>query len=254
MPSPRSTQSDVFGGLAARRLHRRHFLVLSLIALVASAADTSSPKAKVEIDPRLPNVLLLGDSISIGYTPLVRERLHGKANVVRPMSGRGAENCRETRTGLARIDAWLGTQKWDVIHFNWGLWDLCYRNPESKVQGNRDKVHGKLTTPLPEYEKNLEQLVTRLERTGAKLIWANTTAVPENEEGRFPADVETYNAAAARVMKKQGVATDDLFTLTKDFGGRFSKEPNDVHYTDEGYGRIAAQVVAAIEAALPSRR
>src|SRR5262245_3404417 len=47
---------------------------------------------QVEEDPRLPRVLLIGDSISMGYTPAVRKLLEGKANVQHP-----PENCRSTR-------------------------------------------------------------------------------------------------------------------------------------------------------------
>ena len=54
----------------------------------------------------LPNVLILGDSISIGYTLFVREMLKGKANVYRPINKKGAENCGSTHTGLQRLDAW----------------------------------------------------------------------------------------------------------------------------------------------------
>ena len=64
----------------------------------------------------------------------------------------------------------MGKTRWDVIHFNWGLWDLCYRHPKSKVQGRRDKARGTLTTPLEQYEKNLDQLVVRLKKTKAKLM------------------------------------------------------------------------------------
>ena len=157
----------------------------------------------------------------------------------------------DTTIGLKKIDGWLGQQKWDVIHFNWGLWDLCYRNPKSKEQGNRDKVSGKLSTTPADYEKNLEQLVTRLEATGAKLIWANTTVVPEGEAGRFVGDDEKYNAIAARVMQKHGIATDDLFTLTKGFAGEYSTKAGDVHYTAAGYGKLAVQIAATIEQSPP---
>jgi len=201
-------------------------------------------------DPKLPNVLIIGDSISIGYTRQVREKLIGKANVYRPMNGKEPDNCGDTTIGLAKIDGWLGQEKWDVIHFNWGLWDLCYRNPQSKEQGNRDKVGGKLSTPPTDYEKNLERLVTRLEATGAKLIWANTTVVPEGEVGRFVGDDAKYNAIAARVMQKHGIATDDLFTLTKGFAGRCSTKAGDVHYTAAGYEKLAVHVAAAIESLL----
>lgn len=204
-------------------------------------------------EPKLPNVLLIGDSISIGYTLMVRKKLTGKANIYRPMQGKGPDNCGDTTIGLKKIDGWLGQQRWDVIHFNWGLWDLCYRNPKSKEQGNRDKVGGKLSTTPADYEKNLERLVTRLEATGAKLIWANTTMVPEGEVGRFVGDDGKYNSIAARVMQQHGIATDDLLTLTKGFAGKFSTKAGDVHFTAAGYDQLAVQVAATIERMLPKK-
>lgn len=233
------------------------------IAAAVFAAEPAAPFTPAEDvegswafkpDPALPNVLILGDSISLGYTRMVRAQLAGRANVFRAMRGGRPDNCGDTRIGLARIESWLGTTKWDVIHFNWGLWDLCYRNPQSKTQGNRDKIGGTLSVPLADYERNLEQLVTRLERTGAKLIWATTTTVPANEAGRFAGDEERYNAAAARVMLRHGVRTDDLGALTKRFAGKYSKAEGDVHFTPDGYARLAGQVAAAIREALPGRQ
>lgn len=238
-------------------------LSLALIApAVLGAADAPfTPAADLKgsweftVDPRLPNVLLIGDSISIGYTRAVRARLAGKANVFRPMSGKAPDNFGDTRVGLRKIDAALAAQKkWDVIHFNWGLWDLCYRNPQSKTQGNRDKVGGTLSVSPADYERNLETLVAKLEATGAKLIWASTTVVPEDEAGRFVGDDEKYNAVAARVMKKHGIPTDDLHALTKSFGGKLLLHPGDVHYTPEGYDRIASHVAAEVEKTLAARR
>ena len=83
--------------------------------------------AKVEDVPGLPRVLLIGDSISIGYTVPVRELLEGKANVHRPLT-----NCGPTSKGVAEIEEWLGDGKWDVIHFNWGLHDLKYMGPKGQ--------------------------------------------------------------------------------------------------------------------------
>src|SRR5436190_23822776 len=67
-------------------------------------------------DPTLPRVLLIGDSISMGYTVPVQNLLKGKANVHRI-----PENGGPTTNGLAKLETWLGEHKWDVIHFNWGL-------------------------------------------------------------------------------------------------------------------------------------
>lgn len=192
-----------------------------------------------------PKVLLLGDSISIGYTPLVIEGMKGKAVVSRPKA-----NCGNTQAGLTNLDKWIAGGPWDVIHFNWGLRDLCYRNPESKEQGHRDKVKGTLSVPLPEYEKNLETLVERLKATGATLIFATTTAVPEGEAGRIVGDDVKYNEVAERVMKKHGVAIDDLYALAKTFGPELFVGPGNVHYTKEGSTKLAAQVMASIESAL----
>ena len=192
-----------------------------------------------------PKVLIIGDSISIGYTPYVVKKLKEEADVKR-IKG----NAQHTGTGLKKIDSWLGNEKWDVIHFNWGLWDLCYRHSKSKVQGNRDKVNGKITTPLPQYEKNLEQLVIRLKKTGAKLIWAHTSKVPPEEAGRHEGDDKKYNDVATKIMNKHGVMINDLLTLSSSFDKSLFTKAGDVHYKKPGYEKLADQVVEHIRKAL----
>lgn len=230
---------------------KRHPLVLAglcFLALQPWSLLAAAAKSTPAVDPALPNVLILGDSISIGYTPMVRERLNGRANVLRPNA-----NCGDTRSGLANLEKWLGDTKWHVIHFNWGLHDLCYRDPESKTQGNRDKVKGKLSVALPDYEKNLETLVLRLKKTGATLIWASTTVVPEGEAGRFVGDDVKYNAVAARLMKKHGVLVNDLHATTKAFAPELFTGPGNVHFKPEGSARLADQVVASVTGVLTTQ-
>lgn len=201
----------------------------------------------IEENAALPNVLILGDSISIGYTLSVRERLQGKTNLFRPLrNGKGPDNCGDTTIGLTNIDKWLGERKWDVIHFNWGLWDLCYRHPESKEQGNRDKIRGTLSTTPEKYEENLEKLVARLKKTGASLIWANTTLVPEGEVGRNVGDDDKYNAIARRVMERNGIPINDLHTITKAFPADHFAGLGDVHFTKRGSDKLAEQVATKI--------
>jgi hypothetical protein len=160
-------------------------------------------------------------------------------------------NCASTALGLTDLGRWLGSTKWTIIHFNWGLHDLCYRNPAANTPAHRDKVHGKIEVPLPEYEANLEKLVTQLEATGARLIWASTTKVPEGDEGRFPADLARYNAAARTVMERHHIATDDLAALTESMPEALSLAPGNVHYKPEGYERLASQVAGFVARALP---
>ena len=121
----------------------------------------------IEPDPELPNVLILGDSISIGYTLTVRAHLEGKANVFRPDKGNGEkpENCQGTSLGVKEIDRWLAGRKWDVIHFNWGLHDLK-RVKEAGRSQNSDNPEDPYQATVEQYSANLEQLVDKLLATG----------------------------------------------------------------------------------------
>lgn len=173
----------------------------------------------------LPKVLLIGDSVSRGYTQAVRKALLGKANV-----HRAPENCGPTANGLKKIDIWLGEEKWDVIHFNFGIHD---RN-----------------TPLTEYGARLEQLVQRMAKTGAKLVWASTTPIPDDApKQQTAASVVEHNQLASKIMEKYGVKTDDLFeAITPQLATL--QNPNDVHFNAAGYDFLGQTVATAVEAAL----
>lgn len=217
-------------------------------AIAAPAARNWLPAE----DPKLPNVLLIGDSISIGYTPAVTELLKGQANVFRPCTPDGAKviNCGDTAKGLSDLSQWLGDKKWAVIHFNWGLHDLKYMASGPGGKLTLDKANGKQMRPVEEYAKNLGELVTRLKATGAKLIFATTTLVPEGEPGRAAGDDVKYNVAAVEVMKKQGVPINDLHAITKGFAPEMFTKPGNVHYSDAGSKKLAEQVAEAIRSAL----
>ena len=195
------------------------------------AQDARPVFAPIEDAPGLPRVLLIGDSISIGYTLPARALLAGAANVHRiPVNGG------PTSRGVEQIDAWLGKGKWDAIHFNWGLHDLKYMDD------------GRKQVELDIYERNLERLVERLQATGAKLIWASTTPVPEAplSPPRKNAEVREYNAAAARIMAQRGVAVNDLYAFALPRLAAIQREAN-VHFLPEGSRLLAEQVAAAIE-------
>ncbi|MDF7800832.1 SGNH/GDSL hydrolase family protein [Pontiellaceae bacterium B1224] len=208
--------------------------------------EFSSAFENPEDDPALPNVLLIGDSISIGYTLEVRKQLQGKADVFRiPGNGKNAAY------GLKNLNKWLGTRKWDVIHFNWGLWDLCYRNPESKTQGHRDKVTGTITATPEQYRANLEKIVVRLMDTDAVLIWCTTTPVPEGEAGRKLSDDLKYNQIAEKIMITHGVRINDLHSHALLKLPDIKIREGDVHFTEPGYVYLADKVAREIAKALP---
>ncbi|MCU0246523.1 MAG: SGNH/GDSL hydrolase family protein [Bryobacter sp.] len=202
---------------------------LLLLTLLAQAAPNPA-FAPITDEAGLPRVLLIGDSISIGYTLPVRELLKGQANVHRI-----PENAAHTNNGVAKLEKWLGDKPWDLIHFNFGLHDL------------RIMDHGKHQVAIEQYEANLRTIVARLKQTGARLIWCSTTPVPEGKVSppRNPADVTLYNAAARRVMEAEGIAVDDLYAFALP---RLSaiQRPANVHYTDEGSRVLAGEVARVI--------
>jgi len=197
-----------------------------------------SPSLKpIADDPNLPRVLLIGDSISMGYTVPVREKLAGKANVHRPNA-----NCGPTIRGLESLSAWLGEKKWDVIHFNFGLHDVRYMDDTKQKQVSPE-----------DYEKNLTKIVEQLQATGAKLIWCSTTPVPAGADKRKPGEEVEYNKIAARVMEKAGVETNDLYAyvLPK---LKETQLPANVHFSPAGSDALATKVAEEIEKRLPAKR
>jgi len=232
----------------------KKLMLLSFLMLLAtlSAQQPYTPPADVAgawdftPDPALPNVLILGDSISIGYTRDVRAELRGKANVFRPLNGKSPINCGDTIMGLAGLEQWLAGRKWTVIHCNWGLWDICYREPGKAKAGNRNKTKGTIALSLEDYTANLEKIMAQLQATGAKVIWASTTHVPEGEPGRFAGDEIRYNKAADDIMKKRDIPVNDLHLLTTSWDGAHSIGKGDVHFTKEGSRLMGKQVASAI--------
>ncbi len=219
--------------------------LLILASLLISTALPSLYAKDASKKPGLPQVLIIGDSISLHYTPYVTKILKGKA-VVKHHKG----NAGPTIRGVAQIDKWLGRNKWDVIHFNWGLWDMYgWEYWES------DRSPAK-------YKKRLEKLVKRLKKTGAVLIWATTTPVcpkPEQtmvtrfKEGKALISTKTekeYLDAAREVMEKHKIITNDLHALMKGKRKKYALADNDVHFNKEGRKKQAEQVAIAIQKAL----
>jgi hypothetical protein len=180
-------------------------------------------------DSKLPRVLLIGDSISRGYTLATRQNLLGKANV-----HRAPENCGPTARGLTKLDIWLGDGHWDIIHFNFGIHDRG--------------------TPLPDYTKRLEQLIVRMQKTGAKLMWANTTPIPdEPTKGYKASTIVEHNQVAAEVMKRYQIPVDQLFEAVTPRQAELQL-PRDVHFKPEGYDFLGQEVAKAITTILPEAK
>ena len=161
----------------------------------------------------------MGDSISCGYTLPVRKELTGIANV-----HRAPANCGPTKTGLKKLSVWLGDGKWDLIHFNFG-------------------IHDRSTRP-GDYAKRLKEIVVRLKKTGAKLIWASSTPLSEGtfkfKRGMMP----PKNRIAAGIMKKHGIPVNDLYSFALPLIDKYQRKDG-CHFLPEG-SEVLGKAVAAV--------
>ncbi|NNE92315.1 MAG: SGNH/GDSL hydrolase family protein [Verrucomicrobiales bacterium] len=198
----------------------------------AKAKRPPHPSLKpIQETPGIPRVLLIGDSISMGYTLPTREILDGVANVHRiPINGG------PTSRSLEKIDGWLNFKEWDVIHFNWGIHDL-------KIMED-----GKRQVEAEDYEKNLRTMVRKMKATGATLIFATTTPIPNGqlEPDRKFGDVAEYNEIATKVMEEFEVKINDLNAHISPRLEELQK-PKDLHFTPKGSEFLAEAVAKIIE-------
>src|SRR4029434_1748195 len=108
----------------------------------------------------LPKVVLLGDSIRLGYTPYVEKQLAGQAVIVSPKANGG-----DSARVLKNLEEWAIREQPTVVHFNCGIHDT-----------KKSKTTGKFQVPPEEYAANLRNIVNRLRReTKAVVIFALTT-------------------------------------------------------------------------------
>jgi|GEM_PF-971753 lysophospholipase L1-like esterase len=174
--------------------------------------------------PGLPRVLLIGDSISRGYTVATRKAVAGKVNL-----HRAPANCGSTAVGLKHLDLWLGDGNWDLIHFNFG-------------------IHDQHSKPA-DYGKRLEQITDRLKKTGAKLVFASSTPLPEGGEKYRHGACKRLNAVAAEIMARHNIPINDLYGAMLPVLDTY-QNPGDCHFGGDGYvfmgGLVAKRILAEL--------
>lgn len=183
------------------------------------------------------NVLLIGDSIRIGYDKSVKESLSGKANVFFPK-----DNCRYAPYVLRYLHEWLGEvdgKDIDVIHWNAGLWD-CARLFGEEPQ-----------TPLDVYAYYIERICIRIKKLcpNAKVVFATSTRVISEKMSdhfkRYNEEIEEYNKTAVSVVKKYGFEINDLYALSASLPIEAHSDP--VHYyTSEATKAFTNQVLSFV--------
>ncbi len=230
--------------------------------LVMAAAASGAPVPEAELhehlthafnnpatDSKRPRVLLIGDSISIGYTVPVRRELEGEADVFRP-----PVNCQHTGFGLEHIREWLGTGRWDVIHFNFGIWDTHWVDAQGRLvrrqPGDPPLPPGTLHlrhTP-EQYQTNLVALIKILKATGARLVWASTTPILSRTGPRLE-DIPTLNRVAAAVMQAEGIPINDLYEFVMPHAQEW-QSADQCHFVAIGNRQLGKRVAEFVRRAL----
>lgn len=186
------------------------------------------------------NLLLIGDSIRMGYDKSIKKILEGKANVIYPN-----DNCRFTSYLLRHFHEYLGEingEDIDVIHWNAGLWDTLRLFDEDPH------------TPIDIYVYYIERICIRIKKIcpNARVIFATSTKVNSEKLSkdfpnfnRYNEDIERYNDAAVKIARKYGFKINDLYALSADL-------PEDAHsdavhyYTSAGTEAFTNQVLSFV--------
>ena len=185
--------------------HHAANVALSAIILLLGFVN-ASPDALAE--EKLPRVLIIGDSIYNEPTRTAAGELKGRVEIVWQYELSNLHS----GAALDKIDELLGENEWDLIHFNFGLADLMYKDPSTMSIRAMSKEAGGVRVSSPSvYAKNLRELVKRFQETGAKIVWASTTPIRSNYNGVLEADSEIeYNRIAAQIMKENKIMINDM--------------------------------------------
>ena len=186
----------------------------------------------------LPKVVLVGDSIRLGYAPLVAKKLEGKAIVVS-----FKENGADSKNVLKNLEKWVISQKPDLVHLNCGLHDIKF--------DKKTKTH---QVPLDEYEKNLRAIHEQISKnTKAIFIFALTTPIHDDRHAmrnasfdRFEKDVVLFNTKAGSLMTSLKVPLNDLHEVVMKKGMDKMLGKDGTHYTPEGNAELADAVAQVI--------
>jgi hypothetical protein len=227
----------------SRRLTRYAGLGMALLFLLfASAAFAAQQPVSIpeEIewtwevrpphpDPKLPNVLLLGDSLSRNYFPQVTRDLAGVANVYLMASSTSVGDPRLPHQ--IREFAAMEHVPFRIVHFNNGMHGWGYTEAQYKAA-------------FPEFLRTVRSLAARNDA----LIWANITPVePKAFNGATNARIDARNAIAQRYIEAAHIPIDDQHALMIQHQ---NQHQDTVHFNTAGSNLMGDQVAATIRAQL----
>ncbi len=181
-------------------------------------------------------LLLLGDSIRLGYREEVAKNLEGEFEVWSP-----EDNCRFAKYTLCGLNGWLETwgEKPDVIHWNNGLWDTCVRYEEDGCFSS-----------VEDYVRDMLKILRELKKYTPNIIFATTTPVNPLHENQDNETIDRYNAHLVPILREEGVIINDLNALVRPHIDEYICEDK-IHMTAAGQaacGKAVADIVMQVKA------
>lgn len=204
-----------------KNLRLMQILTLALMVTACAKKDDTEACMKSSTPNGKPAILVIGDSISIGYTPYVASAFPDYEIVHNFCNAQGSANGRE------KIDIWIAQRpKWEAITWNHGMWDVI-----------------KYFTPIETYKENLRAEGAKLLAVGVPVVFFTTTDAP----GFFKRD--DYNQAAIEVMAELSIPVADLGSVSEGIMA-LHVTPSDVHWNAEGSEVLADFVVQTLQSML----
>ena len=185
-------------------------------------------------------VLLIGDSLRVGYCTHVQRFLKADVEVTYP-----DENCRNTQYILTNLRRWKNmfrdVSKVKLVCFNAGHWDIAHWNCSEES-----------LTSEPEYARNIKKIIIQLRLIfpNAKIVFFTTSPInvafynkwmnPRTNE-----EVKRYNELAVAVADREGVIVEDMNSVIAAFGNECYKDY--AHLTDEYNEKLAMYVAGVVD-------
>jgi len=209
-----------------RRLGERYMMRrIAQLLLVLCACGMGAAQQR-------PRLFLVGDSISIYYTPYLGADVANEYQFSRKTSPTpesipvqlGDPNVQggDSRNVLKYLKTRYAEAGFrpDVVVVNCGLHDI-----------KRIPATNAIAVDAREYHDNLAAILALVRANGGQLLWVNTTPVDDarhnalsKESFRYNADVERYNEIAQELFHNSRVPVIDLYGFTAHFGN--------THYID----------------------
>lgn len=180
-------------------------------------------------------ILLLGDSIRMGYQESVKKELGSSFDC--RFSAENGRFAKFTLNELDRIfEECCKDGNPDLIHWNNGLWD-------SAIVCREDGIF----TDPDEYEKYMRLLIRELRKRSGKVVFATTTPVRSGSLNQKLEYIRCLNARILPVMKSENIPVNDLYSFVEPEMETLIG-PDCIHLTESGRAKVGKEVADFIRA------